>query len=39
MLFRNNGKINDTAKEAGISTRQLAKLVVKYEIQKEDYRN
>lgn len=38
LLCRNKGKINISAKEAGISTRQLHKLMVKYGIRKEDFK-
>jgi DNA-binding NtrC family response regulator len=38
LLFRNKGKIKNSAEEAGITTRQLHKLMSKYGIQKEDYK-
>jgi len=37
-LFRNKGKIKDTAKGAGITTRQLHKLMKKHDIRKEDFK-
>ena len=37
-LSRNKGKINTTAQEAGITTRQLNKLMNKYDIRKEDFK-
>jgi DNA-binding NtrC family response regulator len=37
-LARNRGKINDTAKEAGITTRQLNKLMNKYGLRKEEFK-
>ncbi|MGD8835383.1 MAG: sigma-54 dependent transcriptional regulator [Desulfobacteraceae bacterium] len=38
LLSRNKGKINTSASEAGISTRQLHKLMRKYDIQKETFK-
>ena len=38
LLIKHKGKINDSAKEAGISTRQLNKLMNKYEIRKEEFK-
>jgi DNA-binding NtrC family response regulator len=38
VLARNRGKINETAKEAGITTRQLNKLMNKYALRKEDFK-
>lgn len=38
LIARNKGKINKSAEEAGISTRQLHKLMTKYGIRKEDYK-
>jgi DNA-binding NtrC family response regulator len=38
LLSKHKGKINDSAKEAGISTRQLNKLMNKYEIRKEEFK-
>jgi DNA-binding NtrC family response regulator len=38
VLARNRGKINDTAKEAGITTRQLNKLMNKYALRKEEFK-
>jgi len=37
-LARNRGKINDSAKEAGITTRQLNKLMNKYGLRKEEFK-
>jgi DNA-binding NtrC family response regulator len=39
LLFRNKGKIKDTAKGAGITTRQLHKLMKKHNIHKEDFKS
>jgi DNA-binding NtrC family response regulator len=39
LLLRNKGKINQSAHEAGISTRQLHKLMLKYGLRKEDFKN
>jgi DNA-binding NtrC family response regulator len=39
LMLRNNGKINQSAQEAGISTRQLHKLMLKYGLRKEDFKN
>ena len=39
VLARNRGKISDSAKDAGISTRQLNKLMNKYGIQKEKFKS
>ena len=38
VLARNRGKINDTARDAGISCRQLNKLMNRYGIRKEEYK-
>lgn len=38
LLTRNNGKINVSAKEADISTRQLHKLMRKYDLRKESFK-
>jgi DNA-binding NtrC family response regulator len=38
LLSRNKGKINTSAKEAGISTRQLHKLMSKYHFRKEAFK-
>jgi DNA-binding NtrC family response regulator len=39
LLARNRGKIKDSANEAGISTRQLNKLMTKYDLHKEEFRH
>jgi DNA-binding NtrC family response regulator len=39
LMFKNKGKINQSAQEAGISTRQLHKLMLKYGLRKEDFKN
>jgi len=39
LILKNKGKINQSAQEAGISTRQLHKLMLKYGIRKEDFKN
>ena len=39
LISRNSGKINQSAQEAGVSTRQLHKLMLKYGIRKEDFKN
>jgi len=39
LLSENNGRINITAKAAGIGVRQLHKLMTKYGIRKEEFRN
>ncbi len=39
LMFKNKGKINQSAQEAGISTRQLHKLMLKYGFRKEDFKN
>jgi transcriptional regulator with GAF, ATPase, and Fis domain len=39
LLKEHNGKINDTAAAAGIGVRQLHKLMIKYKLKKEDFRN
>ncbi|MGK5090854.1 sigma-54-dependent Fis family transcriptional regulator [Deltaproteobacteria bacterium TL4] len=39
LLARHQGKINHTAEAAGISTRQLHKLLTKYKIRKEEFKN
>jgi DNA-binding NtrC family response regulator len=38
VLARNRGKINDSARDAGISCRQLNKLMNKYGIRKEEFK-
>jgi DNA-binding NtrC family response regulator len=38
VLDRNQGKINDSARDAGISCRQLNKLMNKYGIRKEEFK-
>ncbi len=38
LLIRNKGKMNKSAQEAAISTRQLHKLLKKYDIHKEDFK-
>ena len=38
LLERNKGKINNSAREAGITTRQLHKLMKKYDIRKEEFK-
>jgi transcriptional regulator with PAS, ATPase and Fis domain len=38
LLTRNRGRINESAKAAGISTRQLHKLLTKYNIKKEAFK-
>jgi DNA-binding NtrC family response regulator len=39
VLARNRGKISDSAQEAGISTRQLNKLMNKYGLRKEEFKS
>ncbi len=39
LLTRNQGKINHSALEAGISTRQLNKLMNRYNLQKENFKH
>ncbi len=39
VLTRNKGRINESAHEAGISTRQLNKLMTKYELRKETFKS
>ena len=39
LMLKNKGKINLSAHEAGISTRQLHKLMIKYGLRKEDFKN
>ncbi len=39
LLTRHNGKINRSSEEAGISARQLHKLLTKYGIRKEEFKN
>lgn len=39
VLARNKGKISDSAQEAGISTRQLNKLMNKYGLRKEEFKS
>ncbi|RJQ51483.1 MAG: sigma-54-dependent Fis family transcriptional regulator [Desulfobacteraceae bacterium] len=38
LLARNKGKMNKASEDAGISTRQLHKLLIKYGIRKEDFK-
>ena len=38
VLARNQGKINDSARDAGISCRQLNKLMNRYSIRKEEFK-
>jgi transcriptional regulator with GAF, ATPase, and Fis domain len=38
LMARNHGKINRSAQEAGITTRQLHKLMVRYGLRKEDFK-
>ncbi len=38
LLFRHNGRIKKTAEGAGIGTRQLHKLMSRYDIRKEDFK-
>ena len=38
LLTRHKGKINTSAKDAGITTRQLNKLMKKYDLRKEDFK-
>jgi DNA-binding NtrC family response regulator len=38
LLNRNRGKIRDSARDAGITTRQLHKLMKKYELRKEEFK-
>jgi DNA-binding NtrC family response regulator len=38
-LIHHKGKIKDSAKAAGITTRQLHKLMKKYAIKKEDFKS
>jgi DNA-binding NtrC family response regulator len=38
LISRNKGKINKSAEEAEVSTRQLHKLMLKYGIRKEDFK-
>ena len=39
VLSANRGRIDKSAREAGISTRQLHKLLKKYDIRKEDHKS
>lgn len=39
LMLQNKGKINQSAREAGISTRQLHKLMFKYGLRKEDFKH
>jgi DNA-binding NtrC family response regulator len=39
LLFRNKGKINQSAEDAEISDRQLSKLMVKHGIHKEEFKS
>ncbi|MBT8372284.1 MAG: sigma-54 dependent transcriptional regulator [Deltaproteobacteria bacterium] len=38
LLMRNKGKINESAQDAGFSTRHLSDLITKYGIKKEDFK-
>jgi DNA-binding NtrC family response regulator len=38
ILSKNKGKINDSAHDAGITTRQLNKLMKKYDLRKEEFK-
>ena len=38
LMTRNNGRINQSAEEAGIGTRQLHKLLTRYGIRKEEFK-
>ena len=38
LLASNNGKINETAKKAGVTARQIHKLLTKYGIRKEEFK-
>jgi len=38
VLTRNKGRINESASDAGISSRQLNKLMNRYGIRKEEYK-
>jgi DNA-binding NtrC family response regulator len=39
LFTRNQGRVNKSAVDAGITPRQLNKLMLKYGIHKEDYKN
>jgi DNA-binding NtrC family response regulator len=39
LLTAKKGRIKDSAAHAGITTRQLHKLLTRYHIHKEDYKN
>ncbi|MBU0986906.1 MAG: sigma-54 dependent transcriptional regulator [Proteobacteria bacterium] len=39
LISRNEGRINKSAEDAGVSTRQLHKIMLKYDIRKEDFKN
>ena len=39
LFTRTKGRVNRAAEDAGISSRQLNKLMVKYGIQKEDFKD
>ncbi len=39
VLFKNKGVVNVSAKETGVSVRQFHKLMTRYGIRKEDYKN
>jgi DNA-binding NtrC family response regulator len=39
LLTLNHGRIDKSSRDAGISTRQFHKLLTRYEIKKEDYKN
>ncbi|MGD9363938.1 MAG: sigma-54-dependent Fis family transcriptional regulator, partial [Desulfobacterales bacterium] len=39
LFARNKGKVSRTAEDAGVSTRQLNKLMVKHGIRREEFRN
>jgi len=38
VLIRNKGKINESARNAGISSRQLNKLMNRYGLRKEEFK-
>jgi DNA-binding NtrC family response regulator len=39
VLMRNKGRINESARDAGISSRQLNKLMNRYGMRKEEFKN
>jgi DNA-binding NtrC family response regulator len=39
LLTGNRGKINETARIAGVTPRQINKLLTKYSIRKEEYKS